>query len=966
MLNKKKTNYESKGFVRRIAGSIFSSRGGASGASGGGDDVIAHIPVKIMSSTGTGGNEGKWRPRKKQFERLDAEDEDGDSFLAEGTSWMNIKSAFSTESDAGEYKRENLYERKKTALKHQVIASTNPRKNSLSVSNAGKKRDLSNFYIKPPTKDTVALRVNSATKKKKPKHSVECNHPPEYEGNDPFAPANSATPATDLLGVHYQAGTNVPDGTGDDDFPSDSYHRRRHDDESSRQTDSSKQTSSTKHTHPSQHHPSFNTVSSDPSDFFSKDAVNVLTQQNLARMAAMSGTYSSIPEEQTKFGGYQNQSLRSNASQTKFYQFAIDEDKESTVVESNVLPLSFGEDDDQLIGEAAMRDSDDEEDSADDKSDNCPSVASKGTRIQKRSPLPNHAFTGNQTISHIKTPQTDLFFESSLEQNPRQDFCLSLDRDDFKHTVVGNDDDTFAELIQNRNVSERSDPFCSSESVSNSFLQSGHQSPTAPKGASASYGRQASAQSLSYSPSPVRNREKHALKKSPPPPFGRHIRDGRLPLSPLSNVKQIATQSNPPLVSPRHHSSRPERNLALPSVGAMEVKDRKPDPDESWFDASHRLKSSSGSKTQMDIRMRQIMMKKPDPFSSFNAFGTASSKTLMEDNRSSTKKQRRDPSFSDPFVHEAFEDVGTSDPFNHDQQPDFFPSAEDVWGFEEKFAPKKIVDDEGSTKENLQTLKLNGKYEGPIRESALPTPAALGFQNGKRMTGQTNDEYVDIDSSVNSEDKNEDSNDDDDNSVVDVPAAPMGIQNLQKEGQLSSNLSLAAHSRSFHSELNRSVHSNGLPKHHRSRPHDHDASRANDDNDDASLGKVSISASYTKPLALPSNAIMASMLFRTHYDNDKTAVEKKIKAKEEENVRHKSSRRGDIPNSVHADYDYMTTVSSFSDGTATFQEAWKKPSRDLLDYFSKARTLDMESEKYLQSQQANRINSAKGASLFEA
>lgn len=56
------------------------------------------------------GNEGKWRPRKKLFERLDHGDEE--EFDQE-----SIRKTFSTESDTGEYRRDNLFERKKAAFK---------------------------------------------------------------------------------------------------------------------------------------------------------------------------------------------------------------------------------------------------------------------------------------------------------------------------------------------------------------------------------------------------------------------------------------------------------------------------------------------------------------------------------------------------------------------------------------------------------------------------------------------------------------------------------------------------------------------------------------------------------------------------------------------------------------------------------------------------------------------------------
>ena len=89
-----------------------------------------------------------------------------------------------------------------------------------------------------------------------------------------------------------------------------------------------------------------------------------------------------------------------------------------------------------------------------------------------------------------------------------------------------------------------------------------------------------------------------------------------------------------------------------------------------------------------------------------------------------------------------------------------------------------------------------------------------------------------------------------------------------------------------------------------------------------------------------------------------------------DNSRHKESRqrRGDIPDTVSADHEYMSTVSSFSEGTSTYlQETWRKPSRDLLDYFSSTRALDMNypSTKHLHLHtQGSKVKQNHG--LFEA
>ena len=125
-----------------------------------------------------------------------------------------------------------------------------------------------------------------------------------------------------------------------------------------------------------------------------------------------------------------------------------------------------------------------------------------------------------------------------------------------------------------------------------------------------------------------------------------------------------------------------------------------------------------------------------------------------------------------------------------------------------------------------------------------------------------------------------------------------------------------------------------------------------------SYSRQSSTASYCKPLGLPNNAIMASMLFRRHHNIDKRAVEAKIKAKEEENSKL-DSNRGDIPQSIHA-FDETSCVSSFSDDTAML-DAWKKPSRDLLDHFHAQRKNQLEMKSQLREQQAK-----ASTALFEA
>jgi hypothetical protein len=150
-----------------------------------------------------------------------------------------------------------------------------------------------------------------------------------------------------------------------------------------------------------------------------------------------------------------------------------------------------------------------------------------------------------------------------------------------------------------------------------------------------------------------------------------------------------------------------------------------------------------------------------------------------------------------------------------------------------------------------------------------------------------------------------------------------------------------------------------------------------DDNDDdarsasgfsvGAVSRASGAGSRSKPLGMPSNAIVASMLFQTQYDIDQNDVENKINAFEQENSRQRRIRtsQGGIPDAVSMDDDYMTTVSSFSEATSAYmQESWRKPSRDLLNHFTSARALDMDYRQRPQVRTSRMVEPRQG--LYEA
>jgi hypothetical protein len=131
-----------------------------------------------------------------------------------------------------------------------------------------------------------------------------------------------------------------------------------------------------------------------------------------------------------------------------------------------------------------------------------------------------------------------------------------------------------------------------------------------------------------------------------------------------------------------------------------------------------------------------------------------------------------------------------------------------------------------------------------------------------------------------------------------------------------------------------------------------------DSEENSHRSKTSSSGSFGKATGLPNNAIVASMLFRTHHNIDTSAVEARIKAREEEENKM-NSNRGDFPHAIHA-MEAVSCVSSFSEDTGALQEAWRKPTSDLLDYFAASRRTDFDAKKYLKQQRQNT------AALFEA
>lgn len=124
-----------------------------------------------------------------------------------------------------------------------------------------------------------------------------------------------------------------------------------------------------------------------------------------------------------------------------------------------------------------------------------------------------------------------------------------------------------------------------------------------------------------------------------------------------------------------------------------------------------------------------------------------------------------------------------------------------------------------------------------------------------------------------------------------------------------------------------------------------------------SVGRSSHGGSNSKPMGLPSNAIMASMLFQRHHKIDTRVVEAKLKARREESSKQ-DANRGDVPRAIQAQEDTYSCISSFSEDTSV--GPWRKPTRDLLDHFTNSHSTEHDAGRFRREQLA------KAPTLFEA
>ncbi|VEU34538.1 unnamed protein product [Pseudo-nitzschia multistriata] len=855
-LKKKKSSYESTGFVRRMLkkGSSFRSLNNGSG-----DSVMS-------SSSGNqpfgrlAGNEGsKWRPRKNQFERLDGDDDESITAGLElkksfSSSWgvEHISTFPSTESESGEYKRDIMFDKKATALINRTPSKDRDNKGS-------KKREFS--PIKSPGKDTSVIRGPSSTKKIQSKIQEE-----EIKwGNNDNADVvgfgdNKTTDANQhsFFPVASSAATNSASNSFGFQINPIGGHSKQNVTKKCHTIPSREEQSS------ANPQSSYSSVASDPTDFFSKEQTTKLTMSNLAKMdSSLDNTHSiSAGEKEPAMGGIERM-----VKERKFYQFTIDEDKASTVVESTFqLPADYP------YGDRNYSIDDDETQFS------C-SETSQETRIQQRSKTNEIVSKTSEIVTDDKlnpihsgqnaddVNEFDAFFPGTEgdEKDGQKEFDaffpLSTKKDSFFDECSSNQQESRQKL-----AATESDI---SSSWGDAYFERSYKSSTEFEGrCRAQRGRcderrvqkastkslasqQVSITSLSYSPSPV-----HKAKSTDIPQNGRQ---------PLTH---------------KNTQSGAENNNIVPS-GKKVVQGN------DWFRSENSQRKSS--EFQFDD-----FVARPPSFKKRNSSIASSNIQLPP---------------SDPF---------------------------------------ESLPNGASAKENFA-----------VRSNR---PEDFG---GDWRAYQKNQYPIHRRKSFEEEDK-----DDDDNDSFD------DVGPWEKQSSFGNGISRAQLRNSGNrSRLSRHNYS---PANRPSRNQYIDDGYVDDDNRSTggfSFEKPSRSSagagSYAKPLALPSNAIVASMLFRTHYDIDQNDVEEKINKFEEENSKQREIRHlhGDIPDDVHADTENMTTVSSFSDATsAYFQESWRRPSRDLVNHLSSARALDMDypSARRFPTRQVTQAEQQLPPGLYEA
>eukprot|EP00934_Nitzschia_sp_Nitz4_P006772 Nitzschia sp. Nitz4//scaffold117_size69655//28549//31365//NITZ4_006024-RA/size69655-processed-gene-0.40-mRNA-1//-1//CDS//3329533651//6762//frame0 len=936
---RKKTTYEKKGFMRQIAGSIFS-------------------PAKEKTQ------EGKWRPRKKQqFEKLLGDDDETESLDI-------INRAFSVESETCDYRRESSFHKKKEAMANTM----------------NRKRDLTTIAIKPSSRDQANNRGGKIISKRR-KTSIE---KPEQNPKDPVL----------SRGFHFE-----PFGKSDDSV----------DESLSRHTYRSKASSTTDHT-------AFNTVNSDPSEFFPKNTAR-LTRTNLERMAAMSAQLSSAVS---------SDSIENVNPRNMFHQFTPDEDKESTVI----LPVLYPDQDSQF-------DQQEEAESLEENSLMSLGFTSKGTQIQKKDQArqtmkPFSPFSASKVAS--PNPEKSSFFfdlrtdiATEAQSCERPESAESVRRFDpvgaeslrkelpqrlnstqslvysetsneptFPYGPMGFDRTPLSPLNAPRNTRsshKKAKPFDVDKTSREgnklqpewSCFESDHGDENRPVDGFDSFvdtspdnlmetGFPQSAPSFN-APAPKAwkttakvdafggfavdfhsNQARAARSQIDVPPQFKAVKNepakgtmmkkhnwgttsGRQSIQLTEELQQSTGGTFDSAWSPNFPAGQASAKKSAASIESLETKTKAKgsfeatsNSTESWFDTVDDLKATIPDfhTTKKDMFGSVV---EPTSLGTGDGLGRGFKEFQAIDGRSDAWEERSAPAFSKQLQEPEKASNDTSTLFR-----EAFGTASGMFGVEAQSMSsgtdryRNNANDKKNTaaresKENSWKMESNALYSC---NRSIPEDFAM-------------EEDADIQSHLEEPREAADR-------PMGIRSFPAAVKERHSHSSTASSLlsnhlqMTSARSLQSGSILERSIESRSMdfPKPHR--VPDLEELGAHDE-------ETASTTSYNKPMGLPNNAIMASMLFRRHHNVDTRAVEAKIKAKEEEYT--PEGHRGDIPRAVHAFDDNYSVVSSFSEDT-TRLDMWKKPTKDLLEHFSRARQTESDFKRQLNERRAN------ATALYEA
>jgi hypothetical protein len=886
----KKKIYD-RGLVRRIAGNLFSADAGGSSS------------TQRNNETDGGG----WRPRKAQFfNRLDGDpfEEDDDDDPRED---RDIAKNFSTESETGEYKRGLMFEHKKKVFKkasqhhHQQPQNTN------------NKRDLASINLKPSAKD------------RKPK-SRNGNGNGNGDGR-----AKKRRTSDDLL----QSPTDGDpfESIGHRPFNFDNIGCDNSVDESSKQTTSSRRSRGAVSVASSSH----NTFHSDPTDlFFAKNQQTSaffkaapkpkakapppaaakaapqtisLTSNNLATMAAMAAELSQSFSGDNNYDdhdGIENLNPRS-----KFYQFNVDEDKESTVI----LPVGFG-------GSFNESDDDDDEETTQDNGFyKKAAAAAPAAPAHKVDSPPRDSFfnPAKNDTTPINPPPNHFNFASEASVDTGFDaFGFNSQSAPAFEPKAASPPRPF--LKAKKNDTPTQDPFKVETKSHFKFEETRTKRPSSPPRAAQNDPFAVATPSRYLDATHIkmnlpRSTQKNQNKMDP---FG-------TPSNALNFTSSKTHRQNPAQPS-REDSTRSMRSLTGTSHEMVPTRRQSPAPlaqqNIAKFEAlsrpvttTQRPAPSHSTPTRDKIGFQQRPQhpqsqprpsrSQRQPLSSLNPPNSA--------DRISTRRKDIHGFGFDPFAPKPDPDMAawsnTSMPLGQmlENKPDPFEQKPDPGGdiFDSFSVPPRPLF------ENLPHSPLFNKPVEPMPEIDAQEHWDTSFApRVKSADGVIGDDYE-------GEEEDQFDHQDDWGRGTDSPVGSGGYLAYRGASIGSRATSVSSYSKSSHGRVVPYLYSQA-----------HSGSVSSQ-----SSHKQDSVRSPMKPLGLPNNAIMASMLFRNAHNIDTKAVEAKIKAKDEEHSKIQSSR-GDFPESVHAYDDTYSCVSSFSEDTGMMEQNWRKRSNNLLDYFA--------------------------------